>query len=198
MKKMDGGFLENRINSDIDKIIIHHTASKEENGIRLNLLSIMNKQFGVPWDILITKNGKYDLSPRWVYALSEEQYIPDVSLRSIIRYNFHHFGGINNGGISLNKNGVNIGVIGNFDIDVPNSFQFSALKDLIDFLKKELSITNVYYCKDLIPTTSPGRFFFNKESLGIFYRRVSTVVPSFKWLKPAKIYTVQLGKEIVE
>lgn len=158
-----------RENSDIKRIVIHHTETDfGTSGLDVNNLFIRNQQFGAPFDILINYDGKVDTTCRWIYGVKPENYYENVNLQTIAKRYTKHL--LSDAGDTLesNKHDIHVAVVGNFDVTVPSNFQLSILQQLLEVLQRDITtITDIIYHDDESTTTCPGRMFFNKSTLDI-------------------------------
>jgi hypothetical protein len=157
-----------RLNTDITKIMLHHTNTQSGIvGKEVNNIFIKNQQFGAPYDILINYDGKIDLTARWMFGSNSNNYSENVSINTLAkRFTRHHLSDAGDTYYS-NLHYVHIALVGNFDIIKPSSFQLNSLQQVLAFLKKDIpTITDIIYHDDESSTTCPGIMFFEKDSIG--------------------------------
>ncbi len=151
-----------RRNTDIEKIVIHHTGHSETlTGKEVNNQFIKANSFGAPYDVLVNFNGKVDLTPRWVFG---NNLVEDSSISKIFTYKNHYHAGVGNKDYRVK--GFHVACIGNFDIVEPSPYQFNTLiKILREFACYfQLSLyTSLEYYEEITNTSSPGVLFFPKK-----------------------------------
>lgn len=156
-----------RKNTDIKNIIIQHTGhvlNATVESINYDLFQLGSH--GITYyDILINKNGSVYLTSRWTrYQKGHLEVNVDIS--KIFEYKDHFYLDI------IPKyytgNSLSIGIVGNYDIERPNSLVFSVLTDLLSKIIENFNIdlyTSLLYYSEIYNTTSPGVFFFDKYYL---------------------------------
>ncbi len=148
-----------RKNSDIKYIFLHHTESTENTtGKVINEGYNKDGQFGAPYDIIINRDGKIDLTPRWIFATSNTQYLEDVSAFSIAKYTRHHFSSAAEEYI-YNATAVHVALVGNFDRQVLGVYQTISLMNVITKLYTSYGInlnSGLIYHSDVTATSCPG------------------------------------------
>ena len=158
-----------RANTDINRIMIHHTDTDPDvYGRDVNNIFIRNQQFGAPFDILINHDGKIDITSRWAFGVRPENYFDDIHVQTIAKRYPKHL--LSAAGVNYNSNlhDVHVAVVGNFDNTLPTNFQLNALQQVLEVLQRDIpTITDVLYHDDEANTTCPGRMFFNKSTLSI-------------------------------
>lgn len=157
-----------RNNSDITGIMIHHTKDGEfSKGDDVNVDYKADGYFGAPYDIFINKDGKVDLTPRWIFATSSDQYLKDVAPIRVLDYDKHYYAAIGETD-SLRKELVHIAISGDFDSFELKSIQLSSLFEVLKVLVKGLDINprnKLFFHREESLTTCPGRKFPIKESI---------------------------------
>ena len=158
-----------RANTDINRIMIHHTDTDPDvYGKDVNTIFMRNQQFGAPYDILINHDGKIDISSRWAFGVRPENYFEDIHVQNIAKRYPKHL--LSAAGVTYESNlhDVHVAVVGNFDNTIPTNFQLNVLQQVLEVLKRDIpTITDVLYHDDEANTTCPGRMFFNKSTLSI-------------------------------
>jgi hypothetical protein len=153
-----------RYNEDIKYIIVQHT----EHVVPVSAEIVNNEHlqigdFGAPYDILIDKYGNISLTPRWIRSQKSNFLENSVSPSKIFKYKEHFYSDVQP--IFYQNNCLNIGVIGNFDIERPNSLIFSSLIKIFEEIYYNLGLafqTSLLYYSEINNTTSPGVFFYSK------------------------------------
>lgn len=157
-----------REDSDITGIMIHHTKDPEFNkGTVVNNDYKSDGYFGSPYDIFINKDGRIDLTPRWIFATSADQYESDVAPITILDYKRHYNAAVGETE-EMRKKMIHIGVSGDFDSYSLPPAQLNALLEVLKVVVKGLNIDprkNLYFHREESLTTCPGKNFPTKESL---------------------------------
>ncbi len=154
-----------RTNKDIKKIVLHHSRHDDARaGNTINDGYISSGYFGLPYDILINRDGTVDLPTRWIFGSNASQYLKNVSIPSITNYDKHYLGGMGET-YELNKNAIHIVLSGNFDITKPSAMQFGSLIKVLNqlfwFYQLDPRI-DFYYHSDVARTSCPGTFILPK------------------------------------
>jgi len=157
-----------RKNSDIKYVVLHYT-EREGNVLGTEYNRDYNKvlQFGIPYDIIINKNGTIDLGPRWLFSPNADMFRADVSAAEIMKYTVHHLSRASE--VQLyNEQAVHIAVAGDFNNESPTVYQENALVNvLVEFVLDGVSKdTGILYHSDIVDTPCPGINFFAKGSTG--------------------------------
>lgn len=152
-----------RTNDDIKSIVIHHTQDvTRTKGERLNVdYAATPNYFGVPYDIIINKDGTVDLAPRWILAVDKGQYMKDVSLHKIFKYKQHYVSAIGETD-DIRKEAIHIGVTGDFDSQKVTKAQLYKLVEVLKTIISTLNInpkTHLFYHSNLTSTSCPGFYF---------------------------------------
>lgn len=151
-----------RRNSNIEKIVIHHTGHSELlTGKEVNRQFTNANSFGAPYDILVNFNGNIDLTPRWTFS---NNIVEDSPVSKIFKYINHYHAGVGNKDYRLK--GFHVACIGNFDIIEPSPYQFNSLLKIVTAFGCyfQLSLyTSLEYFEEIENTSSPGVLFFNKK-----------------------------------
>lgn len=156
-----------RYTADIEKVIIHHTATARQiKGKDLNQQAIYNSQFGLPYDVVINTDGTVDITARWTYSVAPELYNADIAIPRIFTYTIHHLSGAGETD-DLNKKAMHIAVVGNFGFEAPTSQQLASLMALLTQIRTVLPDALVVYHSDVAASTCPGAKFFERSLIGV-------------------------------
>lgn len=151
-----------RRNSNIEKIVIHHTGHNENlTGREVNNQFTKVNSFGAPYDILINFNGTINATPRWTFG---SKIIENFPVSKIFTYQNHYYSGIGNKNYRLK--GFHVACIGNFDVIEPSPFQFNSLIEIIKAFACYFNLslyTSLEYYENIENTSSPGVLFFPKK-----------------------------------
>ena len=151
-----------RKNTDIEKIVIHHTGHGGKiTGREVSRQFENADSFGAPYDALINFDGTIDLSQRWTFGNSLSS---DVSINQIFKYENHFYAGVGNQYYRLK--GFHVACIGDFDVVEPGPYQFNSLINLIKTFSCSFHLslyTSLVYFSEIERTSSPGVLFFNKK-----------------------------------
>jgi hypothetical protein len=162
-----------RTNPFIKYIIIHHTGHVDSitiDDINNEYLQVGN--YSIPYDLVIDKNGFINLTSRWIRSQKRGIIEKRVDISKIFKYREHFYSDISP--IYYSSNSLNIAVIGNYDIERPNSLVFNTLINILQEIinKLDLSLhTSLLYYNEIFGTTSPGVFFFDKSYLIKFVKK---------------------------
>jgi hypothetical protein len=167
-----------RKNSDIKYVIIYHTGHVSPVSAEIvNNEHLQIGDFGAPYDIIIDKYGTMSLTPRWVRSQKSNLLETNISASNIFKYKEHFYSDVTPS--YYQGNSLNIAVIGNFDIERPNSLIFSALISILGEVIYTLDLslqTSVLYYSEVVNNTSPGVFFFDKYYLINYVTRTSRII----------------------
>jgi len=159
--------LKIRHNSNIRYVIIQHTGHIDPvTSEDVNNEYLQNGDYGAPYDILIDKNGFTSLTPRWTRNPDKNKIDVNSDINKIFRYKNHFYSDILPS--MYQDSCINIGVIGNYDIERPNTLIFNTLVKILTKTVNTLNIdlyVNLLYYSEIVVNTSPGVFFFDKPSL---------------------------------
>lgn len=117
--------------SQIDRIIVHHSASESAAAEQIHQWHLNRGFAGAGYQFLVRKDGS-------VYALRPVEWV---------------------GAHCTGFNTCSIGVCaeGNFENEIMGETQKQALKELVSYLKSKYNINKVYRHKDLRATACPGK-----------------------------------------
>jgi len=156
-----------RHNNDIKYIIINHTGHIDSVTIEdINNEYLQVGNYSIPYDLVIDKNGFINLTSRWIRSQTRGIIEKRVDISKIFKYKEHFYSDISP--IYYNNNSLNIAVVGNYDIERPNSLVFNTLTNILQEVINKLSLslyTSLLYYNEIFGTTSPGVFFFDKSYL---------------------------------
>jgi hypothetical protein len=186
-----------RQNSDIVNAVIYSAGLSNSSavpiGINMNKAAVQSQKFGLDQDIVLNIDGTYDVTPRWSYGVSPQQYVQNVALNRLTSYTQHHQSTCTHDD-KINQTSVHILVVGDFQNTAPTPLQLSRLLSLIDYFTEFYTLKNVYYHSDIDPTSDPGRYFFSKSQLGVAaQKKINTVPVPFVTLVPQNIVPLQQG-----
>ncbi|MFA5153934.1 MAG: hypothetical protein WC554_15390 [Clostridia bacterium] len=165
--------LKIRHNTDIKYVIIQHT------GHIVNVSSeIVNNEYlqrgdyGAPYDIIVSKNGEISLTPRWIRSPYKNNIEINSNVSKIFKYKNHFYSDITPS--QYQTNCLNIGVIGNYDVERPNISIFNSLTNILIETLNNLNIdlyTSLLYYSEIYNISSPGVFFYDKSYLLNFVKK---------------------------
>lgn len=149
-----------RLNEQIQFIVLHHTEFNEAGSVQqLNAQYVQQGQFGLPYDIVIQRDGKIGLGPRWLYAVRSDHVLEGIPVAMIGQFPIHHMAGMvftDNYYLTA----VHVALAGDFNIDKPSAPQLAALHDVLAELQKSIPhLQDLKLHSDIETTSCPGAMF---------------------------------------
>jgi len=154
-----------RYTEDLKYVILHHTATSGSNsGEAINTAATFYDDHGSPYDIIINSDGKIDLTSRWMQARDSKQYRKNIFTREILNYPRHFIAGIGMDEFQRLYS-IHIAVVRNCNNQTVTHFQIISLNRVLNLLKEQLALTDIYFHSELENTSCPGRYFPDKNIL---------------------------------
>jgi hypothetical protein len=128
-------------------------------GQEINKGFVQGGFFGLPQDVVINTDGRFDFSPRWTRAGNANQYATNVAMRTVFDYPIHD---ISDSCANENMNyiAMHILVVGDFDSNYPTIAQLGSLGKLISYVSRFLpNFKDVVYHNDFVAISCPGANF---------------------------------------
>lgn len=156
-----------RHSEDIKYVIVYHTGHVEEvTSEVVNNSYVQSGGYGAPYDIIIDSYGGINLTSYWTRSPKRGKLETNVSVDKVFKYTEHFYSP--SYPTLYQKEGLHIGVIGDYDTRRPNSIILSTLikilEETIYWIGIDLHVGLLYY-SELSNKTSPGVFFFDKYLL---------------------------------
>jgi hypothetical protein len=149
-----------RRNADIEYVVIHHSASKDDTARTIDTVhrSQMGWPLGLGYDVVITPSGILQIGNRWVNSSTDDGIIDRATIDEFFRYPVHRWAAGCDAS-EVNLRGVHVCLIGNLDNEEPTAPQMATLVAFLRRAVQEFSLNTPFAIKghnDFEATACPG------------------------------------------